>query len=351
MAVVWMVEKRRVTPVSMFYPNPDEGATGSSQLGTGDSGTMQAGVSIRVPDTSMTPPLVCLFCTASGHRFVSTGKERDTESGNDYFGARYYASTMGRFLSPDPMNAGADESDPQSWNAYAYGGNNPLGAIDPTGEDYYLLGGSQCGQNGIECDKQGYLLGADGNRQVITDQALANGTYGAKFDSNGNLTGITTGQGTFGAQFFDASPNAVSANVLSDEPIAPSVQAGIESANGIYQAAKPFLIAGSIEAAVEMAGPVLAETYEAADAAYTPKSSLHGYARMGDRGSLSRTGIRLTKMFKTETRTAANGAKVFIREVGGKYNVVVEGNQGYMTSYKTISASTLQKLATTFGWQ
>ena len=30
-----------------------------------------------------------------------TGKERDTESGNDYFGARYYASAMGRFLSPD----------------------------------------------------------------------------------------------------------------------------------------------------------------------------------------------------------------------------------------------------------
>jgi RHS repeat-associated protein len=30
-----------------------------------------------------------------------TGKERDTESGNDYFGARYYASSMGRFMSPD----------------------------------------------------------------------------------------------------------------------------------------------------------------------------------------------------------------------------------------------------------
>ena len=30
-----------------------------------------------------------------------TGKERDSESGNDYFGARYYASTMGRFMSPD----------------------------------------------------------------------------------------------------------------------------------------------------------------------------------------------------------------------------------------------------------
>ncbi|MGA9671014.1 MAG: RHS repeat-associated core domain-containing protein [Terracidiphilus sp.] len=30
-----------------------------------------------------------------------TGKERDTESGNDYFEARYYSSAMGRFMSPD----------------------------------------------------------------------------------------------------------------------------------------------------------------------------------------------------------------------------------------------------------
>jgi len=30
-----------------------------------------------------------------------TGKERDAESGNDYFEARYYSSSMGRFMSPD----------------------------------------------------------------------------------------------------------------------------------------------------------------------------------------------------------------------------------------------------------
>ena len=36
-----------------------------------------------------------------------TGKERDGESGNDYFGARYYNSAMGRFLSPDPLMASA----------------------------------------------------------------------------------------------------------------------------------------------------------------------------------------------------------------------------------------------------
>jgi len=33
----------------------------------------------------------------------SAGKERDTESGNDYFGTRYYSSAMGRFMSPDPL--------------------------------------------------------------------------------------------------------------------------------------------------------------------------------------------------------------------------------------------------------
>jgi RHS repeat-associated protein len=53
------------------------------------------------PDTSMTLLPACLFGEAPASPSISTGKERDTESGNDYFGARYYASTMGRWLSPD----------------------------------------------------------------------------------------------------------------------------------------------------------------------------------------------------------------------------------------------------------
>ena len=67
-----------------------------------------------------------------------TGKERDSESGNDYFGARYYASTMGRFLSPDwsakeePVPY-AKLGDPQSLNLYAYVLNNPLIHVDPDG--------------------------------------------------------------------------------------------------------------------------------------------------------------------------------------------------------------------------
>jgi RHS repeat-associated protein len=72
-----------------------------------------------------------------------TGKERDTESGNDYFGARYYASSMGRWLSPDPAGvAFSNLSNPQSWNLYSYVLNNPLIGVDPDGRECVWSDGS-----------------------------------------------------------------------------------------------------------------------------------------------------------------------------------------------------------------
>jgi RHS repeat-associated protein len=63
-----------------------------------------------------------------------TGKERDAESGLDYFGARYYSSSMGRMMSPDPAGVRAVKlANPQTWNWYAYVQNNPLRFTDPTG--------------------------------------------------------------------------------------------------------------------------------------------------------------------------------------------------------------------------
>ncbi len=67
-----------------------------------------------------------------------TGKERDTETGLDYFGARYYGSNMGRWLSPDWAASAepvpyADLSDPQTLNLYGYVRNNPLAKADPDG--------------------------------------------------------------------------------------------------------------------------------------------------------------------------------------------------------------------------
>src|SRR5262249_18126568 len=75
--------------------------------------------------------------TANHYKF--TRKERDSETGLDYFGARYYGSTMGRFLQTDPIWVKADRLvDPQRLNLYAYGRNNPLKFTDPTGMDVVL---------------------------------------------------------------------------------------------------------------------------------------------------------------------------------------------------------------------
>jgi RHS repeat-associated protein len=62
-----------------------------------------------------------------------TGQERDQETNLDFFQARFMSSLQGRFLSADPFSAGADLSDPQSWNGYAYVRGNPLALVDPSG--------------------------------------------------------------------------------------------------------------------------------------------------------------------------------------------------------------------------
>jgi RHS repeat-associated protein len=65
-----------------------------------------------------------------------TSKPRDPNSNLDYFGARYYNSNLGRFMSPDSGDGGdSDPSNPQSWNLYSYVQNNPLTNTDPDGHD------------------------------------------------------------------------------------------------------------------------------------------------------------------------------------------------------------------------
>jgi RHS repeat-associated protein len=93
--------------------------------------------------------------TADCVRQRFTSKERDGETGLDYFLARYHSSVQGRFTSVDPENAGADPEDPQSWNGYAYARSNPVLFTDPDGEKYLVCG-------------------AEGGCGIISDQAFWN---------------------------------------------------------------------------------------------------------------------------------------------------------------------------------
>ena len=69
--------------------------------------------------------------TLGREALLFTGKERDFETGLDYFGARYLKAALGRFTTVDP--AGGRLAAPQTLNRYAYVSNNPLRFVDPTG--------------------------------------------------------------------------------------------------------------------------------------------------------------------------------------------------------------------------
>ena len=70
-----------------------------------------------------------------------TGKERDQETGLDYFGARYYGSKIGRFTTVDPyLDQSAALLDPQQWNRYSYAHNNPVKFVDPDGRHPIIIG-------------------------------------------------------------------------------------------------------------------------------------------------------------------------------------------------------------------
>ena len=77
-----------------------------------------------------------VITSGDANHYKFTGKERDTESGLDNFGARYDASSLGRFMTPDPISGTALHIiNPQRWNMYAYVMNNPMTYTDPDGRD------------------------------------------------------------------------------------------------------------------------------------------------------------------------------------------------------------------------
>jgi RHS repeat-associated protein len=120
------------------------------------------------------------------HKFA--GKERDSESGLDNFGARYFASTLGRFMSPD-STAYSSSHNPQSWNLYAYTLNNPLKYVDPTGNTVEV---TQC----TDKEKCAQVLGAaTGSKEAAARVTTENKTVQAPWYKR--IFGIKTEQKTF----------------------------------------------------------------------------------------------------------------------------------------------------------
>jgi RHS repeat-associated protein len=133
-----------------------------------------------------------------------TSKERDIESGMDYFLARYYLASLGRFTAADAPLIGQHRGDPQSWNLYQYARNNPLLYVDITGEDYVLY------EYKYNAEKEAWVRTE--NTYQVTDIAnLPKGytVYGGNQDGSSLFVQGPNGN-RFTAQYAPGDPGGVS---------------------------------------------------------------------------------------------------------------------------------------------
>ena len=167
-----------------------------------------------------------------------TGKERYTETGRDYFGARYLSGLMWRFTSPDVPLLDHHTGDPQSWNLYSYVRSNPLIFTDPTGNDCVYGNGGGTGidsvdsqSNSEDCGKpDGYWV--DG---TVTNARFAHGSLILTGTTNGdNGTSVSYGLG------LDPGLLALQRGTRAAEPVVNTLAAdtlGIVAGTGIVGAA------------------------------------------------------------------------------------------------------------------
>ena len=146
-----------------------------------------------------------------------TGKERDGETGLDYFGARYYSSGMGRFMTPDWAAKAvavpyANYGNPQSLNLYSYVQNNPTTFGDPDGHTEKqnvapeVNGPPVVHDNGDHTYTATQVVETKSEFTVVTlpdgtlgtQQSIVTTTYSATFDSSNQLVEGTANSTTSG---------------------------------------------------------------------------------------------------------------------------------------------------------
>jgi RHS repeat-associated protein len=113
---------------------------------------------------------------SSANRLTYTGREKDQDTGLYYYRARYYDSSIGRFISEDPLGF---QGSGVNW--YAYTGNNPINANDPTGLEAFVYAAprAQGGFNYRAFDDNGskMLTGTFNANTWVNTQQLPAGSY------------------------------------------------------------------------------------------------------------------------------------------------------------------------------
>jgi RHS repeat-associated protein len=189
------------------------------------------------------------FINNLDNHYKFTGKERDSESGLDLMGARYYSSALGRFVQTDPLYIEAHRlADPQLLNLYVYARNNPLRFTDSTGMDIYVdchaqlydcdhtvadLNNRKGAQFKVELGKDSKLhvvKGSVGKNLSKAEKALIGAINDTKNHATINVSG-DTGQAEFGTHD-SRGVNSVDLGNLSKLD-APSNAGGLNSGDAL----------------------------------------------------------------------------------------------------------------------
>ena len=247
------IAHRVVSSGSIYYYAED--FIGSSRVITTSTGTVCYEADLQ-PFGKEVPPLV----NTCPQNYKFTGKERDTETGNDDFGARYFSSSLSRWLSPDwsaipaPVPY-ATLTNPQTLNLYQYVNNSPETFADVDGHLLWPIGEkdppttimNNTGSSGVQtacssspdaCTQNTYeneeaTLNAQGqttaqNLSAKSEKAILNsnltGEQAGAFESAVKATGSADG----------INPNALVGIAFKESSLNPAAQSPTSTASGLF---------------------------------------------------------------------------------------------------------------------
>jgi RHS repeat-associated protein len=232
-----------------------------------------------------------------------TAKERDAETGLDFFGARYFSGAQGRFTSPDEAFADQGPWDPQSWNLYSYVRNNPFRFTDADGRECVTLDNGATGDNGKGSVCQAVV---DADKKKKPDITVAGNRYGSSyaFDYLGNYI-----QGSF-------RPPSAKETAIHDDTVNLAVNLSL-----IGDAAKVGVLVGTagrdvIAALVSARNAILAGSFDqtAIRAGFQVLRAGGAAQAAKDFDSLvSATGAQVRTYGPVKSATLADGSEAVLR--------------------------------------
>ena len=307
-----------------------------------------------VEETSHYYPFGGTFASAGNVQpYKYNGKEYDSKKGLNWYdyGARHYDAALGRFETVDPSAENYFKT-----SLYAYCGNSPISRIDPTGADWYE-------------DKQGNLRWQEGSEALkgytnigsSASIALGNDNY-LNFYQNG---GILANRAVNAFDLIASSGKLQNQFLGKTSPLSEDSKSALFNSlnsRSIDAIARPIGEAAFGFGAGEFGGMLLGKAIGWAVGKVAGRgtqnaiqSTAHGVQRIAGTtatrgGVLSVNEVRVTKSVG-KAFTQADGATVYLHEITpGRFNAVVEGRKGIITTMGNWSQKSINRIAKNYGW-